>query len=170
MRIERYELREDACGPGQWRGGLGSIKEVRYLSDGGTSVEADGFAYGAWGYDGGGEGYPGTLTLQTENGEEAALPSKVPYRSVKFGDRLITVGATGGGYGDPLLRDAQLVLEDVSDGYYSRATAERDYGVIISEEMALDGAATERCRGERTIEAENKHGQDGHVTKIGRRE
>ena len=80
LRIERYELREDACAPGQWRGGLGSIKEVRYLSDGGTSVEADGFAYGAWGYDGGGEGYPGTLTLQTENGEEIGLPSKVPYR------------------------------------------------------------------------------------------
>src|SRR5262249_23414105 len=70
LRVERYELREDACAAGQWRGGLASIKAVRYLSDGGASVEGDGFAYGAWGYDGGGCGFPGQLILQTAKGEE----------------------------------------------------------------------------------------------------
>ncbi len=146
LRIERYELREDACAPGQWRGGMGSIKELHYLSDGGTSVEADGFVYGAWGYDGGGTGIPGTLSLKTLDGEEVALPSKVPYRSVKAGERLITVGATGGGYGDPLLRDPHQVLEDVLDEYYTAATAQRDYGVIITPDGQLDLQATEACR------------------------
>src|SRR5499426_82441 len=65
LRVERYELREDACAPGQWRGGLASIKTIHYLSDGGASVEGDGFAYGAWGYDGGGIGFPGKLIQQT---------------------------------------------------------------------------------------------------------
>ena len=146
LRVERYELREDACAPGQWRGGMGSIKELHYLSDGGTSVEADGFVYGAWGYDGGGSGIPGTLSLKTLDGENVVLPSKVPYRSVKAGERLITVGATGGGYGDPLLRDPQQVLEDVLDEYYAAATAQRDYGVIITPDRQPDLQATETCR------------------------
>jgi N-methylhydantoinase B len=146
LRVERYELREDACAPGQWRGGLASIKTVRYLSDGGASVEGDGLAYGAWGYKGGGVGSPGKLILQAANGEETPLPSKVPYRSVTAGDRFIAVGATGGGYGDPLQRDPHQVLEDVRDGYYSVATAERDYGVIITESLQLDDAATTTCR------------------------
>jgi N-methylhydantoinase B len=149
LRVERYELREDACAPGQWRGGLASIKTVRYLSDGGASVEGDGLAYGAWGYNGGGAGFPGKLILQTANGEETPLPSKVPYRSVKTGDLFITVGATGGGYGDPLQRDPHQVLEDVRDGYYSVAAAERDYGVIITEPLQLDEAATAACRRKR---------------------
>jgi N-methylhydantoinase B len=149
LRVERYELREDACAPGQWRGGLASIKTVHYLSDGGASVEGDGFAYSAWGYDGGGVGSPGKLIQQTASGEETPLPSKVAYRSVKAGDRFIAVGATGGGYGDPLQRDPHQVLEDVRDGYYSAATAGRDYGVIITESLQLDEAATEACRRER---------------------
>jgi N-methylhydantoinase B/oxoprolinase/acetone carboxylase alpha subunit len=88
---------------------------------------------------------------------------------MKVGDRLITVGATGGGYGDPLLRDPQLVLDDVCDGYYSREAAERDYGVIISGEMKLDVAGTEGYREGRKAEAENGHGKDGHATRSGRR-
>jgi len=146
LRVERYELREDACAPGQWRGGLASIKSVRYLSDGGASVEGDGFGYPAWGYDGGGAGFPGKLVQQTTTGEEISLPSKVAYRTVTTGDVFIAVGATGGGYGDPLRRDPDQVLEDVRDGYYSVAAAERDYGVIITESMQLDEAATEVCR------------------------
>src|SRR5262249_28455569 len=144
------ELREDACAPGQWRGGLASIKTVRYFSDGGASVEGDGFAYSAWGDDGGGIGSPGKLLQQAATGEEIPLPSKVPYRSVTAGDLFIAVGATGGGYGDPLQRDPYQVLEDVRDGYYSVAAAERDYGVIITESMQLDEAATAACRRART--------------------
>ena len=122
---------------------------MRYLTDGGTSVEADGFVYGAWGFDGGGSGIPGTLTLKTLNSEAIALPSKVPYRSVKAGERLITIGATGGGYGDPYLRDPQQVLEDVLDEYYSRDTAQREYGVVITQDMRLDVEATEKVRRKR---------------------
>ena len=119
------------------------------MSDGGTSVEADGFIYGAWGFDGGSTGIPGALTLQTLDNEEIALPSKVPYRSVKAGERLITIGATGGGYGDPFQRDPRQVLEDVLDEYYSKETARQEYGVVITEEMQLDLEGTEKVRSER---------------------
>ena len=34
LRVTRYELREDAVAAGRWRGGLNSIKEVQFLTDG----------------------------------------------------------------------------------------------------------------------------------------
>lgn len=161
LRVERYELREEACAPGQWRGGLASIKTVHYLTDGGASVEGDGFVYPAWGYNGGGLGTPGQLIQKTIDGKDIPLPSKVPYRTVKAGDVFVAIGATGGGYGDPLARDPQQVLDDVCDGYYSVETAERDYGVIITPALQLDTAATAACRSARTQTRTNGTGTKG---------
>ncbi|GIT27710.1 MAG: hypothetical protein CM1200mP41_37540 [Gammaproteobacteria bacterium] len=42
LRVSRYELREDVCGAGEWRGGFGSIREFEYLSDGPAAVEGKG--------------------------------------------------------------------------------------------------------------------------------
>jgi N-methylhydantoinase B len=33
LRVTRYELVEDKAGPGQWRGGLGSIREMQFLTE-----------------------------------------------------------------------------------------------------------------------------------------
>jgi len=45
LRVARYELREGASGAGEWRGGLGSVREFVYLSDGGASVEGEGHEF-----------------------------------------------------------------------------------------------------------------------------
>ena len=37
-----------------------------------------------------------------------------------------------------LLSDPHQVLEDVLDGYYTTATEQRDYGVIITPDGQLD--------------------------------
>jgi N-methylhydantoinase B len=53
----------------------------------------------------------------------------------------------GGGYGEPLERDPDLVLGDVLDGYVSIEGSRADYGVVIvPDELVIDGAATERLR------------------------
>ena len=52
----------------------------------------------------------------------------------------------GGGYGDPLERDAALVAHDVHEEYVGAASAERDYGVVLNAKGELDSAATERLR------------------------
>ncbi|MFG2657309.1 hydantoinase B/oxoprolinase family protein [Streptomyces sp. NPDC048425] len=44
--------------------------------------------------------------------------------------RYVTNG--GGGWGDPLQRDPELVKRDVRDGYVTIAGAERDFGVVIT--------------------------------------
>lgn len=131
LRIERYELREESMPPGTWRGGIGTIREFRFLADAGFSIEGDGHAHAPWGFEGGADGHTASLTLVTADGTARALPSKVPYARVKAGDRLIATGPCGGGYGDALLRAPALVARDVADGLISAATALRDYGVTI---------------------------------------
>ena len=145
LRVNRYELREDVVAAGEWRGGVGSVRAFTYLSDGGFSVEGDGQKYRPWGFDGGSDGHPGELIMQTKDGRRTALPSKVPYQRVKHGDCLIAYGPSGGGYGDPLLRDPAAVLENVLDGLFSPEVARAHYGVVVTG-GAVDAAATERLR------------------------
>ena len=53
LRVLRYELREDSGGAGKWRGGLGSVREICFLDNGGASVEGDGHKFHPWGFLGG---------------------------------------------------------------------------------------------------------------------
>ena len=55
-----------------------------------------------------------------------------------------------GGYGDPLERDPAAVVSDVLDGFTTLEEAERNYAIVIDQEMmAIDADATERLRKER---------------------
>ena len=153
LRVTRYELREDVCGAGKWRGGLGSVREFVYLSDGGASVEGEGHCFAPWGFDGGGAGKGARLDLLRDGDDARGLPSKVPHMQIAAGERFRCVGPAGGGYGDPLQRDPQKVLDDVLDGMISIATAAADYGVVIAESGSIDAAATESLRAERRAAA-----------------
>jgi N-methylhydantoinase B len=145
LRVSRYELRDQAPAKGKWRGGIGSIREFAFLSNGAFSVEGEGHKYRPWGFAGGEDGSTASLSLRPASGAEAALPSKVPYRGASSGDRLIAVGPNGGGYGNPLERDPEVVLSDMLEGYISAEQAQADYGVVIRGK-ALDVAATDALR------------------------
>jgi N-methylhydantoinase B len=58
------------------------------------------------------------------------------------------VASGGGGYGDPALRDAELVRCDVRDGIVSRGVAEEIFGVVVfgEEDPVIDIEATARRR------------------------
>jgi N-methylhydantoinase B len=63
------------------------------------------------------------------------------------------VTCAGGGWGDALERDPELVKRDVRDGYVTIAGAARDYGVVLSgdpendpEGLVLDLEASARLR------------------------
>jgi N-methylhydantoinase B/oxoprolinase/acetone carboxylase alpha subunit len=73
LRVLRYELREDVAGAGKWRGGLGSVREFTFLSDGGASVEGEGHRYRPWGFLGGSEGMPAKLDLLAGGTTRAAV-------------------------------------------------------------------------------------------------
>src|SRR3984885_10631692 len=146
LRVLRYELREDSGGAGKWRGGLGSVREICFLDDGGASVEGDGHQFRPWGFLGGHDGATAELALRRAAGELVSLPSKVPHMPINFGDVFVCVGPSGGGYGDPLERDPEAVRQDVIDGIVLPETAERDYGVGLSAAGGVDAAATTAMR------------------------
>jgi len=146
LRIERYELREGVAAPGKWRGGVGSIRDVRFLAPGGASIESDGHKYPPNGLFGGEDGVTSRLVYHpADGGPEEDLPSKLPWRAFETGDRVEAVRACGGGYGDPLERDPADVLDDVLDGYIGAEKAKADYGVVIAG-RAVDMKATEAAR------------------------
>lgn len=147
IRVDRYELRDDTAAAGQWRGGIGTVRQFTCLADGGFSIEGDGHRFRPWGFDGGTDGKTASLTLIDKAGKQTPLVSKVPYHKVKAGDHLISFGPCGGGYGDPLKRDPEAVLFDVLEGYISPEQARADYGVVLNGKV-LDTAATtaERAR------------------------
>ena len=125
--MTQYELLENRAGPGKWRGGLGSVREIEFLDDAGCSLEGDGSVWAPPGLFGGKDGTPGAVVLNRGTAGEQELPSKFPYRKATAGDRLCLLSPCGGGYGDPLERDPVAVRSDIADGYVSRESARRDY-------------------------------------------
>src|SRR5271169_4398607 len=93
LRVNRYELREDAMAAGRWRGGIGTIREFTFLTDAGFSLEGEGHKYNPWGFLGGQEGRTGSLRLSGSDGHREELASKAAYRRVKSGDRLVSEGS-----------------------------------------------------------------------------
>ena len=128
LRVTRYELNVDTGGPGRWRGGLGTIREIEFLQPGGMSLEGDGSVYPPPGLFGGGEGTPGRVEIRKADGAAAEVPSKFPYRSAQTGDRLLLVAPSGGGYGPAAERDPQAIRDDIADGVLSPERARALYG------------------------------------------
>jgi len=154
LRVSKYELRENAAAPGKWRGGLGSVREFTYLSDGGASVEGEGHKFRPWGFAGGSDGACAELALDDGEGNMTDMPSKMPYRPAKKGSRFTAVGPSGGGYGNPFERDPQLVLNDVLDEYIRTDRALEQYGVVIKKGkngLEVDEKATEKRRREQRV-------------------
>jgi 5-oxoprolinase (ATP-hydrolysing) len=151
MRTERYELRDDPCAAGKWRGGIGMIRVNRFLEDTivtceGDRVESD----PPWGIFGGHDGILAYGKVTDPEGNEEYWPSKFTGRRLRAGSTIEIAVPNSGGYGDPLERDPAMVLSDVLDGFTTLELAERDYGVVIDQAtMTLDVEATERLRAER---------------------
>ncbi|TXS92016.1 hydantoinase B/oxoprolinase family protein [Parahaliea maris] len=144
MRIEKYETITDSGGAGLHRGGNGLSVAYRFLCDGEIGIHDDRWLVYPWGVNGGEPGLRSTKLLVRADGSEEWLPSKREGIKVKSGDLLYFNTWGGGGWGNPLERDAQLVLTDVNRGLVSEEGARR-YGVVITE-GAVDEAATEALR------------------------
>jgi N-methylhydantoinase B len=77
-----------------------------------------------------------------------ATPGKVGGFAMQQGDVLVLQSAGGGGYGDPLERPVEEVLEDVREGYVTAAHAAEAYGLVLRPDLSVDRAATDRRRRE----------------------
>jgi N-methylhydantoinase B len=106
----------------------------------------DRVTYPARGRSGGGNGLNGRVRLGSGTELRAKGRQQVPG-----GDRLIMEMPGGGGFGNPFERDAERVREDVLNELVSREAAERDYGVVLRVDGAVDQQATRRRRKEGQI-------------------
>ena len=147
LRVERYELRPDPPGAGAQRGGIGAVREVRFLADGFLSCNGDRTLEAPKGIFGGADGLPAQIVKNPGGSDEEMLPSKSTGRRLKAGDVIRIVGPNAGGYGNPRNRDPQRVATDVADGLISVQTARDVYGVVLdSATGTVDQAATDRVR------------------------
>ncbi len=126
---ERREIRPDSAGGGRHRGGLGQVVEVRNRARAPWTVNAnvDRVLFAAPGAQGGLAGAHGSFT-EADTGEE--LPRKELVR-LDPGARVRLEFPGGGGYGDPLERPEQQVLDDVVNGYVGVEAARDLYGVAV---------------------------------------
>jgi N-methylhydantoinase B len=154
--VEKLALRQDSGGAGEKRGGLGYDKHYRALVDCHTIVTADRVLLGCYGVNGGYAGKPFLVTVDPGGPNERKLGGLVDGEPVKAGEVVRVETTGGGGWGDPLARDPELVLLDVRQGKVSLAAARDDYGVAIAEqntehgaESRLDRQNTDRLRAER---------------------
>jgi N-methylhydantoinase B len=149
--FEQYALRERSGGAGRTRGGFGVDYKVRIRrGEALLSFLMDHGRFGPPGLFGGKDGAANDVVVERQG---------VTYRSphwskdedirVVGGDSVHVRTPGGGGYGDPLTRDPELVRRDVIRGYVTVEDAARDYGVVLTgEPPALDHAATARVRRE----------------------
>jgi N-methylhydantoinase B len=145
LRVAYLRLRRDSGGPGRYRGGLGLEKGLE-VGRGTLRASHRGERHYTvpWGLFGGEAGASSRSLLRRADGTASTVPSKVDV-ALEPGDRLEIWTSGGGGYGDPLEREPQAVLDDVLDGKVSPQAAAASYGVVVAAER-VDEPATRDLR------------------------
>jgi N-methylhydantoinase B/oxoprolinase/acetone carboxylase alpha subunit len=139
----------DSGGPGRFRGGpsgelvYGPKRDpiaVFYFAD-----FAHNPAQGVWG------GMPGSLAQIHKlelDGRETPRPT-IGDTTLSLGEWIKGTEAGGGGYGDPLQRDPEMVRKDVLERWVSIERAQSSYGVVLvgeGESMSVNVPATVALR------------------------
>ncbi len=120
LEFVRYGFLPNSGGAGQFRGGLGLVREWRFTAKRGLlNASFDAFVSRPYGLAGGEPGRGGRLCV-TRGGVTTELAAKTIGHELLAGDivRMETPG--GGGFGDPALRDPAAVAADVANGYVTK--------------------------------------------------
>ena len=163
-----HRLLKDSAGAGRFRGGLTTEFAITAHDADDDRIQVILFGTGTeftrcLGFSG---GYPGCNTgftlyrekdvyesLRKDGFPEAVetmggLQQPVVWGTYELKNKEMLHGWFGGagGYGDPLLRDPELVRADVADGKVSEEWARRIYGVILTQDLEVDTEKTDRQR------------------------
>jgi N-methylhydantoinase B len=136
--IERLALATDSGGAGFRRGGLGYLKEFRALCDSAFLCVADRAILSCWGLRGGRAGAPFRVTVDPGGPNDRVLPGLVDDEPIPAGTLVRVETTGGGGWGDPLEREPELVALDALEGKISARAARDEYGVVL---VGSDGSA-----------------------------
>jgi N-methylhydantoinase B len=145
LRIERYETVADSGGAGLHRGGNGILMSYRFLEPGLIAIHDDRWFTYPWGVNGGSPGARARKILEKPDGSQTIVGNKREDIAVEAGDMLHFITWGGGGWGDPLARDAALVGKEIRQGLVTPKGA-RAYGVVADARGVVDEGATETLR------------------------
>jgi N-methylhydantoinase B len=143
--VERLEIRQDSGGAGEWEGAPGADcvfrprrQAVRFM------VNSASRTHPPQGVGGGGAGAPMRIARLRRDGEREELPISVDV-TLDAGERLVSEGCGGGGFGDLMRRDPERVRRGVIEGWISAERARDTYGVVLvgdGDAMSVDAPAT----------------------------
>ena len=98
VRLESYEIRPDSGGAGQWRGGDGGVRRVRFLEPMTASILSNGRQHGAFGMAGGQPGQAGANRVLRADGRIEDL-GHIGQAEMQTGDVFEICTPGGGGFG-----------------------------------------------------------------------
>jgi N-methylhydantoinase B len=147
--IHERTLVADTGGAGRQRGGLATRVTME------PRVESVTLTYGLEGLinppkgvrGGQGGAVPAAWVEDLATGERREIPIVGRY-DLQRGEKVVSLTPGGGGYGDPLEREALAVLDDLRESRVTPEAALAVYGVVATDGV-LDESATEKVRAER---------------------
>ena len=151
IRFDDVRVWIDSEGAGRHRGAPGLRMAYRPVDTAMTAIyQGDGHVNPPAGVRGGGSAASVGAIRVCADGSEESLPSAgAPV--LLPGEGIVALQSGGGGYGDPLEREPELVRRDVLRRWISMERAREVYGVVFEDEsvgegLAIDAAATRRLR------------------------
>ena len=148
----RHMLLNDSGGAGRTRGGCGLDQLVEPRVLGSLSNITNREKEGPPGIFGGGRGWTSRLFVNGGTESERNLGTFAVNVPVGPGEMLSFWSNGAGGYGDPLERSAEPIVEDIRDDYMTIGSAKSLYGVVIKEvdrrrlQYEVDAEETETLR------------------------
>jgi 5-oxoprolinase (ATP-hydrolysing) len=100
VRLESYEIRKGSGGAGQWKGGDGGVRRVRFLERMTASILSNGRTVPAFGMAGGQPGALGINRVERCDGSVETL-AHIGSAAMEPGDLFVIETPGGGGYGEP---------------------------------------------------------------------
>ncbi|MRD49292.1 5-oxoprolinase [Caenimonas koreensis DSM 17982] len=100
VRLESYEIRKGSGGAGQWKGGDGGVRRVRFLEAMTASILSNGRKHGSFGMAGGLPGQVGINRVVRQGGSVEQL-DHIGQAEMAPGDIFEIHTPGGGGYGKP---------------------------------------------------------------------
>jgi N-methylhydantoinase B len=122
------------------RGGFALVRELEVLTDVVMTIHGDREKFTPWGIGGGLNGGGCSLIINKGTDKEFNAGMYATGVHLKAGDRIYYTSSGGGGFGNPLEREPQLVLDDVMDEWLTIGEAKAYYGVVVEE---IDAEACE---------------------------
>jgi N-methylhydantoinase A/oxoprolinase/acetone carboxylase beta subunit/N-methylhydantoinase B/oxoprolinase/acetone carboxylase alpha subunit len=153
-RMLDYAALQDWEGAGEFRGAPGTYTAtLADLAEGDQAWlmtgNSDGEKQPPRGVAGGRDAPTVKMFIEDTKGNRRVLRT-MDQAPIYAAEKFITYVPGGGGWGDPLNRDIQRVLDDVVDDYVSVQRARDVYGVVVDPKtFHVDYAATEALRNEK---------------------